>query len=232
MIRSLYLIIVTMAIANTLAAILFGTWLIASDRIDEGRVAELRAMFSETVAVQRAREEREGRESEAEAAKQAELDKVGRPPLNAGDTSVYVDAYAERAEQQLLRLQQESRDRQETLFKLQADLQARERALQAERDAFEQMRAEIAEREGTEQFNKALKVYESLPPEETAAIMQELVERGDQDQAVAFLNAMKPRIAGDVTSSILADNPGLATDLLERLREYGVVADASPEEPG
>lgn len=232
MIRSLYLIIVTMAIANTLAAILFGTWLVASDRLDAERVGDVREMFSETVTVQRAREEREARDQEAQDAQQAELDKVGRPPISSAETSVYVDAYAQRAEQQLRRLQQESRDRQETLFKLQADIQRRERALEQEREAFERMRAEIAERAGTEQFAKALKVYENLPPEETAAIMQELVQRGEEDQAVAFLDAMKPRIAGEVTSAILADNPGLAADLLERLREYGVVADVDPEEPG
>lgn len=234
MIRSLWTILVTLAIANTLGFIIFLAWLSATDRLSPQRVHALQELFGETVTAQKVADDRAQKQSQAQAEKDALEAAIGTPPVTAEGRSQYIEEISRRAEQGAIRAKREASDRQETLFKWQRDLESREESLRTEKEAFERMRQEIAEREGSEQFKKTLKVYENLPPEETAAIFISLARDGfgDEEQVVSFLNAMKPRIASDVMSSILAEEPAMAADLLERLREYGVNDGAAPEEPG
>lgn len=232
MIRSLWTIIVTLAIANTLGIAVLLAWMSATDRLSAERVNDLREMFGQTVTAQQVADDQAQAERDREAERLAGLADIGTPPLTAEGRDRYLEEFSQSVEAQNVRTVREARDRQETLFQWQRDLEKRENAYEAERAAFEAMREQIVELEGSAQFQKTLKVYEGLPPEEAAAVFNELVDNGDEDQVVAYLNAMKPRIASEVTSSILADDPALAARLLERLREHGVMADAAPEEPG
>ncbi|GAB4553678.1 MAG: hypothetical protein Tsb0013_16120 [Phycisphaerales bacterium] len=232
MIKSLWTILVTLAIANLLGFVIFVTWLMGSGRLSEDRIVSLRELFSTTVAVQEAKDEQAQREASAQEDQRRELDAVGTPPISATGREVYEEELARSVEGQAARTLREARDRQETLFKWQRDLEQREEALRAEKLAFERLRAEITAREGDEQFKKALKVYEGLPPDEVAGLFAEMVRSGGEDDVVAFLDAMKPRIASDIMSAVQGDDVALAARLLERLREYGLTADATPEEPG
>ncbi|MEM1424856.1 MAG: hypothetical protein AAGH64_12755, partial [Planctomycetota bacterium] len=193
MIKSLWTILVTLAIANLLGFIVFVTWLMGSGRLSEGRMIELRELFAPTVAVQEARDELEAREAAAALEKQEELDRIGTPPISARGREVFEEEMARVVENQAVRTLREAKDRQDTLFKWQADLEEREEAFRAEREAFERMRAEIREREGDEQFKKALKLYEGMPPNEVAELFAEMVRGGDEDGVVSFIDAMKPR---------------------------------------
>jgi len=230
-IRSLWLILVTIAIANTLGFLIFASFLAATDRLSEDRLVALREIFSDTVTAQRIADERADREREQEEADAEEEAKVGTPPITARARSQYMEEIARSAEQRAIRTSREARDRQETLFEWQRDLEKREAAFQEELEAFEERRREIAEREGSEQFAKALKVYESMPPDQAAEVFRELVRDGRDDEVVSFLNAMKPRIAAEVTGEILGEDAGMAAMLLERLREHGVPDGTAPEEP-
>ena len=232
MIKSLWTILVTLAIANLLGFIVFVTWLMGTGRLSQERMFELRELFSPTVEVQEAMDEQAEREAAADAERQAVLDQVGTPPISAKGREVFEEEMARVVENQAVRTLREAKDRQDTLFKWQADLEEREEAFRAEREAFELMRAEIQEREGDEQFAKALKVYEGLPPNEVADLFGEMVRQGDEDEVVSFLDAMKPRIAADVMSAVQGNDVGLAARLLGRLREHGLMADVAPEEPG
>ena len=231
MIRSLWTIIVTIAIANMLGFTIFLAWLSVTDRLSADRVNDLRELFSETVAMQEAADEQAEKEASAQAAIDADRAAIGTPPITAQGKSKYIDEIAQSAEQRAIRTAREAQDRQETLFQWQRDLDKREAKFRAEKERFEAVRAEIKEREGSEQFKKTLKIYESLPPDQAASILTQLVQQGDEDQVVSFLNAMKPRIAGDITGTIEADDPALAARLLERLREHGVEPDVASEEP-
>ena len=85
MIRTIWTVVTTLALANLLAIAGFGLWLGVSGRLSEDRVERLRVMFQDTVA-----EEGERLEAEAEEAKQAEaalLDAANAklPPISAED---------------------------------------------------------------------------------------------------------------------------------------------------
>ena len=137
MIKSMWAILVTLAIANLLGFVVFVTWLMGTDRLSEERVAALRDLFKETVATERIADERAEKEAAGEADKAAELAKVGTPPLTAQGRQVYEEELTRSVEGQAARMAREARDRQETLFKWQKDLERREAALKAEREAFD-----------------------------------------------------------------------------------------------
>jgi hypothetical protein len=52
----------------------------------------------------------------------------------------------------------------------------------------------------------------------------QLIQQGEIDQVVAYLNAMQERTRTRIIDEFLTDQPGVATDLLERLRMRGIAA--------
>ena len=61
MVKSLWIIISTLAIANLLALIGFGAWLHTSDRLDGERLERVRRIFAETRAAEQTRLDEEER---------------------------------------------------------------------------------------------------------------------------------------------------------------------------
>jgi len=230
MIRSLWMILSTIAIANIFAVAFFIAWLAASDRLDAGRIQEAKAIFVETRAVEAAREKVESRRADAEAAELAELAKQGQPPITAEQRSRIISDYVELINQRTERTRRETQNLIDTLLAQQARLKEDQEELQREREAFESMRAEVVEREGSEQFAKALKIYESVKAETAVGMLRELITDGQTDQVVSYLNAMKPRSASAVIATLEDDDPALAADLLERLRVHGLFAQAREAE--
>ncbi|MEC9374314.1 MAG: hypothetical protein VYC34_10740, partial [Planctomycetota bacterium] len=86
----------------------------------------------------------------------------------------------------------------------------------------------IIEQEEDEQFQRTVLLYESLQPQRAQEMMATLIQDGDSDQVVAYLNAMQPRAAKKIIEKF--PDPIVAADLLERLRTRGLQA-AAPEEP-
>ena len=72
--------------------------------------------------------------------------------------------------------------------------------------------------EETTNLKRMVGVVDSMPPEDTARILQELVEKGRIEAVVAVLNAMKSRQSAKVLSAITASKPTLAADLVDRLK--------------
>jgi hypothetical protein len=231
MIRALYIIITTLALAHFLGGAVFLAWLSATDRLSIDRLADVREMFAETVAHERAREDLEAQAAADQAELDAQLAKQGTPPITA-EQRVERDLAQDRAtEQRLERMRRDTQDRFEALMRRARELEAERAAFEREREAFNRLREEIARREGDEQFEKAVRMYEGLQAEQAGRLLENLVNEDETAQVVAYLNAMKARSATAIVASIAERDAALATDLLERLREHGLVADVAPEEP-
>ena len=84
--------------------------------------------------------------------------------------------------------------------------------------------------EETANLKKMVGVVDSMPPEDTAKILQELVEQGKIDAVVAVLDTMKPRQSAKVLSAITENDPILAADLVDRLKKLKKAA-TPPTEP-
>jgi len=219
MIRSLWTLITVLAIANLLALLGLGGWLVASGRLDAERFGEIRETLRETIADQETRVASEERErTMEEAAAEAER-RALIPPLTAADRLRNVNESEEVTRQRRERLTRDVRDLQRTLDRERETLDDRVAAFNQERDEFEVMRSRIRAIEGEEQFLKAVGHLQAQKPAKARDILQALMDASEMDQAVAYLNAMSARQAAKVIGAF--EDPAVAADLLERLRTRG-----------
>ncbi len=220
--KALWTILSTLALANLLALIGLVAWLSTSDRLDMGRVHDIRQILSRTITDVRLEQEQEAQQAAAQAAIDAEQSKVGTPPVTATDI-VNLKVQAGQVEQERLnRLRSEVDAMQATLRRQTDDLDAkiaRLAKLQADWDA---ERARIAATEGDEQFQKTLTTYSQLKPEQARASLQQLIDANETDQVVSYLNGMADRIRTQLVDEFIKTDPTLAASLLERLRTRGV----------
>ena len=220
--KTIWVILSTVAIANMIALAVFLGWLGGTNRLSRERVDSVRRMFLETVADQEVREGDEARDAERQAILAEAERKKGFPPLTADQRLELIGEYADLIAQRTERTRRETQDLIDTLLAQQARLQQDRVRLDEERKAFESMRARVAELEGSEQFQKALKVYQTVKAEIAASMMMELVNANDLEQVTAYLDALPPRTAAKIVTEFEKQSPALAADLVERLRMHGV----------
>jgi len=224
MMRALWTVITTVALANLLAVGGFVGWLVASDRLGLDRLEEIREMLSETRQAEEARLEEERIEQERIETEEEAAQREALPPLTAGDRLLLTSESAEATRQRLERMRREIEDLQRTI-RAEADrLDERTSAFEQERAAFNAMRDQIAAVEGDEQFKKTVTLLEGLPPARASEMLLEIVDQGEPEQAIAYLDALQTRTASKILAAI--DDPAMAADLLERLRVYGLEARA------
>lgn len=220
MIKSLWIILSTIAIANLLALIGFVAWLRADDRLDLDRLERVRVIFAQTRKQEQRKLLEERGKAEAEATARAEAARNELPPLTAAEKVANEQENDEVAKQRFERLRREVDDLRRTLVRERTELDGRRAALDKDIADFQAMRKRIADLEGNEQFKKTVALYQALPPAKAQALMQQLIDQGKADEVVAYLNAMETRAAKKVIEKF--DDAKLAADLLERLRTRGV----------
>lgn len=225
MIRSMWLIVSTIAIANLLAIIGFVGWLVASDRMNLDRVQQLREIIAPTVAQQRAEERAAEQQREAERARLEEQGDLGALPLSAADRLNLLREVDEVSRQRFERMERETRDLQRQLRDELESIATERAAFEQVRSEFERRRKEIEELEGSRQFKRALQLYETSKSDVAANMFQSLIDQGQERDVVSYLNAMKPMAARKVIEVFEGRDPVLAARLLEGVRTYGLVAD-------
>lgn len=225
--RSLWLILTTIALAHFLALLALVGWLAGTGRLSAERVHAARAIFAPTIEEEAALAAERATREEAERAAAEQESFMREAPTRAED-ALSRGLSAEAAETQALsRLGREAQDLRRTFAREMAQIeQARER-LQRERDEFEALRARLAELEGSEQFEKAVRLYQSLKPRQARDLLLTLINSGQIEQAVSYLNAMELRTASRIIAEF--EDPALAANLLERVRTRGLEVAASPE---
>lgn len=233
MLRSIWIIVATMAIANMLALIGFAAWLGATDRLSMDRLRQIRDILKQTVAQERANEQEREDAEEAAAVERRSEERRGVPPVNVAQRLRII------AEHEKSRALEEERELSQ-VKKLALDLERREAEFEQERQRFneqkaawEAMREDLTALERDEQFQQAVKLYESVKPAQAKTMMNTLIERGEMQRVVAYLDRMEQRKAGKVVSEFEKDDPRLAADLLEHLRTLGVearLAEGVPDE--
>ncbi|MEQ8844122.1 MAG: hypothetical protein RIB58_04635 [Phycisphaerales bacterium] len=198
-------------------------WLGGTGRVDRDRLEAVRTIFADTVAEQAAREALEAEQAESEAES---------PDANAGMTPVasnaLVDADADSDAVELQRLARMRDDITNMELALAEKIEAFEEereAFQAMRDDFERTREAIAAQEGDEQFQKSLKTYETISSEAARDMLATLINGGEMEQVIGYLSAMKSRTRAGIVSAFEEDDPKLAAELLERLRNFGILAE-------
>lgn len=223
--RGLKLMVAMLAVANVLAVAGFLGWLKSTDRLSGDRVQKIKAMLAETVTAEKAREAQQKAEEEGAKKKDEEIRQQQVPPLTAAE-QLAVGREGEDMRRQIVeRLRREAEDLRRALQRERDEVEAAGAKLKREREDFEAMRKRIAELEGSQQFEKSVKLYESLKPAQARGMFEQLIAQGETEQVVAYLNAMQSRAATKVLAEF--KDPRVASDLLERLRTRGLVARSS-----
>ncbi len=226
--RTIWNIISVLALSNLIAILVFVLWLWQTKRLNGDRIQEVRNLLG-TTADEQAMAEAEKAKQDAEAeAKAEDAARLLNPPMTSSAQVAVLNQIQQQTAQALRRLEEEKRQ-------LSAALDARERAIEdlrrrfeAEKAAYQNSVAAQQDAETDEQFQKAVKLIESLPPKQGKEKITNLVNDGKTEQAVAYLNAMSGRSAGKILKEFKTPvESQLATDLLERLRRLG-----SPAEVG
>jgi hypothetical protein len=221
-VKGLWLIVSTIALANFLAMLGFVGWLKATDRLNGERIGRIREIFTTTVSADEAAAAALVAAEETAKAQAEAAALEGEAPLSATESMSNERVQSEQQRQHVERLRREVEDLQRSLVRERTVLDEEWKKLHGEREAFESMRTRLAEMEGSAQFERALRLYESLQPEQTQALLQQLIDAGETEQVVSYLNAMQTRTASKVLAEF--QDPKVAADLLERLRTRGLEA--------
>ena len=228
--RTAWNIVSFLAVIHLLALLAFVGWLWQSGRLSGERVQNIRALLAMTIA-----DENERQLQAAAEAEQARLDVLAasrreNPPLPAAE---HIDAVYSLREQQQRTI--DRLDDEKNLLLAQLDRISREYD-EAQTSFLEQRRQWYAsveserKRKEDEQFQQALKLYESVPAKQARDMLLKLVEDGEMKQAVAYLDSMNTRAAAKILREFKTEpQTELAKQLLEELRTFGVI-DAGPQE--
>ena len=229
MLKSLWTGICVLGIANTLAIVMFFAWLKATDRLSPERIESARLLFAGTVSEDTAKKQAEAMVVQQAAAKAEEEAKAALPPVTADLRAAIIREYEERTRQEKNRIQRETENLIETLTRRQEEFERERTAFNADKATFEKQRAEIIRIEGDAQFQKSLKVYQSLKPDAAKAMLQRLIDDNKMEEVIAYLNAMKPSTGTKIVAEFQKADSTLAADLLERLKVYGLALAADEE---
>jgi hypothetical protein len=202
-------------------------------------------MLSEPLPVERERleEERRAAEQTAQPAPDGASASPAEPPIPSGEL-VGLNQDLQRADEfRAQRLAREVQDLARTLLLERQRLDEERARLDEAKTEFERTRAEIAALEGDAQFKAALSVLRQVKPAEAKQMLQAVIEGipgsipapaspglSGMEQAVAYLDALGSMERGEIMSQFVKDSPAVAAELLERLRTFGLVADASGEQ--
>lgn len=223
-------LVIVLAVAHLLAALGFVTWLFASGRVDGERITRVREIFSTTIEQEkRARAEEESKASAA-AADADLVRRLRELPLASAERTDTDSRAGDRIELGLRTFEDKTRRLRDELRKDGDSLDQRIQSFEKRKSDWEKSIAADKQRVTDEQFRKAVKNLESLPPKQAREVVLELVRTSRMDTAVAYLDAMSSAKASNLLKSFKSEEETkVATELLERLRMLGLESEARAE---
>lgn len=228
--RSIWLALSVIAVANAVGLLAFVGWLGATGRLDRARVEQVRQIFVPTVAQTKAAEEAETAEAAEAARAAAERERLAKPGVTAEQELQSRFDATEIDRQRRQRIKDEIAQLQRILSgKVEELAQLNTQIAQARAD-FEDATRRAREQATDQQFKKTLGVLEGLKPQQAKTMLRTTIDSGEagKDQAIAYLNAMEAETRTAVVQEFVKEDPKLAAELLERLRTRGI----PPRAPG
>jgi hypothetical protein len=223
---------IVVATANLLAVAGFAGWLAATGRLDRERIDRVRELFAKPVADEA--KEKQDALSKADEAALAEdaMRKLRELPMASAERADSTARTEERIELGLRTFKDSTERMRDGLRNAEKSLDEQIRDFEKRKTAWEESIASDKQRATDEQFRKAVRLVESLPPKQARSWILELVNTHKTDTAVAYLDAMSGAKASNLLKSFKGDEETkVATELLERLRMLGLESEARAERP-
>lgn len=229
--RSIWIIISTLAIANLLGIAGFVGWLAATDRLGGGRVGRIRELLVKTVAQEKAEQAEAEAVAKTNQAKAEQDAKMKIPPEGSSEAISRVRDQDDLMAARLARTREELKQLQQQLDARQAALERDKAALADAQKRLDAKLAEAATTMGSEQFKQALAALEAQKPAEARKVLQSLIDLKQTDQAVQYLAAMSERGRSRIIGEFIKSDQKLAAQLLEQLRTRGLEPATPPTQP-
>lgn len=221
--RRLWTIISVVCFLNAMGVLVVLGWLLNTGRLDKQRLQDVRELFRETTAQRDARAKAEQKEAEQAAALTRVANVENGEPMSADARLDSNRAQSQADIERMQRIRREVKDLQDAVVRQRQLLDKERETFESNEAAFYKMRNDIAALEGSEQFKKALVVFEQLKPAEAKAALAALLAEGKQDEVVGYLDAMEDRARTKVVAEFIKDaDAPLAAKLLEELRVRGI----------
>jgi len=182
-------------------------------------------LFTPTLAEQ-AQVEAEVELAASDAAKARDqlmrLNSVAKGPMTVEDRLLENFEADEFDLHRLERLNAETRAIRERLAQDKEIIAKELTALEARQAKFDELVAERTSAMQDEDFNRAVKTLEQLPPKQAKGVMQQYMAQGKTDDAVNYLAAMQLRKSASILKAFKSEEeiPQVAK-LLEQLRDRG-----------
>jgi len=193
--KSVWLVVSVLAVANVLALIGVVGWLQASDRLDAARVEQVRTVFAKTVKESAAEAAAVKAAADVEKAAAEAMEKAVRPALTAEERLHARVEVTEIDRQRAQRLSDENVALQRSLSEKLVQLESLKARIETAKQDFEQLTSKTRETVGNEQFKKTLGVLEALKPERAKVALKEIM-------------LAAPRGSGDPASQPRPSSPG------------------------
>lgn len=206
--KTLWLALSVLAIANLLALLGFVGWLKMSDRLDSDRLKAVRTILAKTITDEKSETDEAARKEAAAKAEAEEAIRKGRPPLTATE-QLYARLEATEIDEQKLKAMVSS------IETLRAPLQAERDSLARERAALERDKVEFQAvvdaanvRTKDDQFKKTVAVMDSLKAIDARRVLSEIM-RG-ADAAVSAQNAAERAASADLVANGSAETAAVS----------------------
>jgi hypothetical protein len=201
--KTLWNVLSVIALVNLLGVLGFGGWLWSTGRMDRERFQTLLRAPEPPV--------------EEVPPPPAEEPAVGAVPttsrIDSGDANRRRDDIARR------RLKDEKLQLDRELIEREGRLKADLEAFTAEKAAWEEAMRDTRASKTTEQFQKAVRLLESVPPKQAKDWILGMVAAGNVAEAVEYIDAMSAIKKANLFKSFKGEEENaVATDLLSRLR--------------
>lgn len=216
--KSLWSVVSFLAVVHLLALLGFLGWMYGSDRLSLERVRTVRELFAMTMTDEKMQKEEQERDSTVNPERDSSMFQMS--------STRQIELLTDVQRQELLatqRMKDESEMHARQFSLLNQKIASEREEFEEERRRWEEATGADRERKTNEQFTQTVIQYESLPAKQGKQVLIELINSGNREQAVAYLDAMKPR----ATSKILKEFKSpeeiiLAAELLEELRIFGL----------
>ncbi len=216
--KSLWSVVSFLAVVHLLALLLFLGWMYGTDRLSIERMQEVRELFAMTITDEKMQQEDEERVVEENQESESSMFQMS--------STRQIEMLTDVQRQELMatqRMKDESdmHSRQFSLLNQKIALERKE--FEEERSRWEEATEADRERKTNEQFAQTVSQYESLPAKQGKQVLIELINSGNREQAIAYLDAMKPRASSKILKEFKSpEEIILAAELLEELRIFGL----------
>jgi len=203
-VKTLWLALSVLAVANVLALLGVVGWLQTSNRLDGARLEQVRQLFSKTVKQTAEEAAQLKTAAQAEIKNLEEQSKAARPALTAEERLHARVEATEIDRQRAQRLSDENISLQRSLAEKLTQFEALKSQIAQAKQEFEQLTSKSRETVGAEQFKKTLGVLEALKPERAKAALKEIMLATAQNTTDA---PPQPRLASPKDGAISANTP-------------------------